>query len=245
MRVIVVAAVLAAAGCAGPVVSLPPWPDGESLRGPLKEIWVVRHGWHTRVAVRRADVDPSIWPESRDLGDVAYLEVGWGDRDFYPNSDPSIWDTIDPVIRATPAALHVGGLDRAPSELFPDTAVVRLSVSAHGIDRLARFVSDHYVRDAAGAPRRIGSGHYARSWFYLAEGRYHALTYNSNNWTATALKAAGAPTDPSVAVTAGTVIRQTRKIAESKAGRRTAAEHLAPSLRLNTSRITVWSPRRR
>jgi uncharacterized protein (TIGR02117 family) len=215
MRVIVASAVLAAAGCAGPAVSFPPWLDGEPLSGPLKEIWVVRHGWHTRVAVRRADVDPSIWPESRDFGDVAYLEVGWGDRDFYPKSNPSIWDTVDPVIRATPAVLHVGGLDRAPSELFPAKWVVRLSVPAHGIDRLARFVHAHYVRDAAGTSRRIGSGYYPRSSFYLAEGRYHALAYNSNNWTATALKAAGAPTDPSVAVTAGIVIRQARKIAES------------------------------
>jgi hypothetical protein len=174
-----------------PLFPLPPWPDNEPLCGPLKEIWVVRHGWHTRVTVRRTDVDPSIWPESRDFGDVAYLEVGWGIVIFYPKSNPSIWDTIDPLIRATPAALHVGGLDRAPSELFPAKCVVRLSVPAHGIERLARFVHEHYVRDAAGTPRRIGSGYYPRSWFYLAEGRYHALTYNSNNWTATALKAGG------------------------------------------------------
>jgi hypothetical protein len=88
---------------------------------------------------------------------------------------------------ATPAVLHVGGLDRAPSELFPAKWLLRLSVPAHGIDRLARFVREHYVRDAAGTPRRTGSGYYPRSWFYLAEDRYHALTYNSNNWTATAL----------------------------------------------------------
>jgi uncharacterized protein (TIGR02117 family) len=187
----------------------------------LKEIRVVRHGWHTRVAIRRADVDPSIWPESRDLGDVAYLEVGWGDRDFYPKSHPSIWDTIDPVTRATPAAIHVGGLDCAPSELFPDGRAVRLLVPAHGIDRVVRFIREHDVRDANGAIRRIGPGYYPRSWFYLARGQYQALTYNSNNWTATALETAGVPTEPSVAVTAGTVIQQARAIAESSTGTRT------------------------
>jgi uncharacterized protein (TIGR02117 family) len=221
MRVIAALAVLAVAGCAGPAVSLHPLLDRDAI-GPLpKEIWVVRHGWHTRVAVRRADVDSSIWPESRDLGDVAYLEVGWGDRDFYPKSHPSIWDTIDPVIRATPAALHVGGLDRAPSELFPDAHTVGLLVLSQGIDRVARFISEHYVRDAAGRPRRIGTGHYSRSWFYLANGRYHALTYNSNTWTATALETAGVPIDPSTVVTAGTVIQHARAIAESSAGART------------------------
>src|ERR671937_3028115 len=125
MRVIVALAMVVAAGCGGPAVSFHPLAEGEALGRSWKEIWAVRHGWHTRVAIRRADVDRSIWSESRDLGNVAYLEVGWGDRDFYPKSHPSIWDTIDPVIRATPAALHVGGLDRAPSALVPDGHAVR------------------------------------------------------------------------------------------------------------------------
>jgi Protein of unknown function (DUF2459) len=77
-----------------------------ALGGPRKEIWIVRHGWHTRIAVRRVDVDPAIWPESRDFGNVAYLEVGWGDRDFYPKALPSIWETLDPVIRARHACVH-------------------------------------------------------------------------------------------------------------------------------------------
>jgi uncharacterized protein (TIGR02117 family) len=176
-------------------------------------VWVVRHGWHTRVVVRGADVDPSIWPESRDFGDAAYLETGWGDRDFYPKPRPSVWDAIDPVIRATPAVLHVGVLDLPPPEVFAGESVVRLSVPAAGIDRLARFIHAHYVRDGAGNAVRILHGQYPRSAFYLATGRYHAVTYNSNKWTATALRAAGAPMDPAFVVTSGAVMRQAAGIA--------------------------------
>ena len=209
--VLVALMVITMSGCAGPAVSLPSLPEDDG-RGPSKDVWVVSHGWHTRVAMRRADVDQSTWPESGDFGDSTYLEVGWGDRDFYPDPEPSLWDAIDPVIRATSAALHVGGFDAPPHELFAGQPVVRLSVAAAGIARLSRFIGDHYVRDAAGNAVRIGPGYYPRSAFYLATGRYHALTYNSNSWTASALRAAGVPMDPAT-VTSGGVMRKARALA--------------------------------
>jgi uncharacterized protein (TIGR02117 family) len=210
--------VLALAGCAGPAVSLPPLPE----RGPSERrtpVWVVGHGWHTRVAVRRADVDPALWPESRDFGDAEYLEVGWGDRRFYPKPRPSVWDAIDPVIRATPAALHVGAFDRAPPDVLIGQPVVRLAVPAGGADRLARFIGAHYERDATGNAVRIAPGYYPRSAFYRATGRYHALAFNSNRWTASALQAAGVPIDPGGLVTAGAVLRQAVAIAASQGDR--------------------------
>jgi uncharacterized protein (TIGR02117 family) len=211
---------LGTSGCAGAAfVPLPSAPH-DVVTGPPRDVWVVRHGWHTRIAVRRADVDPSVWPESLDIGETAYIEVGWGDRDFYPDPNPSVWDAIDPVIRATPAALHVGGFDESPLEVFPGEHVVRLAVPADGIDRLARFIHEHYVRDRRATVVRIRPGHYPRSWFYLARGRYHALTFNSNNWTAAALRAAGAPMDPGSAATSGAVMRQASEIAERTSGPR-------------------------
>ena len=211
--VLIALMVISVGGCAGPAVSMPPLPE-DQVRAPWKDVWVVSHGWHTRVAMRRGDVDPSIWPESRDFGDPTYLEVGWGDRDFYPKPRPSIWDAVDPVIRATPAALHVGAFDAPPHEFFAGQPVVRLSVPAAGVERLARFIGAHYARDAAGHAVRIRPGYYPRSAFYLATGRYHALTYNSNSWTTSALRAAGVPIDRSFVVTSGAVIRKAATIGD-------------------------------
>ena len=208
MARLIAAVVLAVAlgGCAGPTASA--WPP--PTQDVLKDVWVVRHAWHTRLAVARADVDPAIWPESGELGDVAYLEVGWGDRDYYPSPAPSIWDALDTIVRPTPAALHVGGYDRSPPEAVPGTPIVRIQVSADGFARLTRFIHEHYVRKD-GAPVRIGPGPTPRSSFYLARGRYHALA-NSNNWTLSALQAAGAPVAPWRALTAGHVITQAEAI---------------------------------
>ena len=190
----------------------PPWPQE-----PLKDVWVVRHDWHTRVAIARADLDPSVWPASRELGDVAYLEVGWGDRDYYMDPAPSIWDAVDTVIRPTPSVLHVIGYDRPPPEAFPGTPVVRIRVSPEGFTRMTRFIQAQYVIEG-GVPVRIRRGHYPRSWFYQARGRYHALA-NSNGWTLRAVQAAGAPVAPWRALTAGSAIGQAAAIGDRVDGR--------------------------
>lgn len=174
----------------------------------MRFVWVVRHGFHSRLALRRADVDAALWPESRAFGDVEYLEVGWGDRDFYPKPDPSLWDALDTVVRRTPAALHVGGFDPEPPRFLPDRPIVRIPVSERGLRALARFIHDAYARDATDRPVPIRPGYYARSWFYEATGRYHALTHNSNHWAAEALRVAGVPVDPATATTAGALLSQ-------------------------------------
>ncbi|MGH7267650.1 MAG: DUF2459 domain-containing protein [Candidatus Rokuibacteriota bacterium] len=195
------------AGCLGPAPTVPALPPGALVR----HVYIVQHAWHTRVAVRQADVDPALWPESRDLGDVTWLDVGWGDRDYYPDPDPSVWDAVDAVIRPTPAVLHVGGFDRAPPEFLAGLPMVRIAVSRRGLDGLARFVHAAYER-RGGRPVRIGPGTYPISAFYLATGRYHALFNNSNAWTARALRAAGVPVGPGLAITADSLMRQAARM---------------------------------
>jgi uncharacterized protein (TIGR02117 family) len=212
-----VSAVLGSA-CAGPAAPLaPPRPDA-AVAGAPREVWVVRHGWHTRVAVRVGDVDARVWPESRAWGSGGYVEVGWGDRDFYPAPEPTVWDAIDAVVRATPAALHVGVMRAPPDGLVAPPHVVRLSVPAEGLERLARFVHAHYERDADGRPVRIGPGQYPQSTFYLARGRYHALTYNSNTWTASALREAGVPLGGGCVLTATSLMRRASEAARRLPG---------------------------
>jgi hypothetical protein len=117
------------------------------------------------------------------------------------------------VIRPTAAALHVGGFDPAPPDFLPGAPVVRVKLTPEGFDRLTRYIHESYFHDASGNPVRIRPGHYPRSWFYLATGRYHAF-HTSNTWTAAALKAGGVPMHPAWALTAGSVMWQARRIGQ-------------------------------
>jgi uncharacterized protein (TIGR02117 family) len=202
-RALVLAAALAGlAGCLGPVASLHPPADATTA----KPVFVVQHGWHTRIAVRSADVPAGLWPERDDLGPAAYLEVGWGDAAFYQSEDPTVAQAIDAVIRPTPAVLHVAALDALAA-----VPVVRVDVSPAGFERLVRFVHDSHARAASGRAPRLRPGFDPRSAFYPATGRYHAFN-TSNTWTARALRATGAPVTPAWSMFASVTMLQARRV---------------------------------
>jgi hypothetical protein len=62
---------------------------------PLKTVYVVDHNnWHTGIVVRRQDIPDNLWPEHHDFTDFEYMEVEWGDRDYYRASEPTLWITM-------------------------------------------------------------------------------------------------------------------------------------------------------
>ena len=54
-------------GCVGPVTNLyPPGADD-----PVREFYVVSHGWHTGIVIDRDDVPQKVWPEHSRLKNIS------------------------------------------------------------------------------------------------------------------------------------------------------------------------------
>jgi len=197
---------LVLSGCLGSVRTLyPPAPHE-----PVKPVWLVSHGWHVGLAMRRADVSTAIWPESFELGDVRFVEVGWGDRDFYPSATGTSGLALKAAFFSESSVLHVTGFVQPVTEVFEGAPLVEIALSARGFDALSRFIHEAYARDDRGKLVRVAPALYGRGAFYRAVGRYHALA-NSNTWAARALRAAGCPVTPAWALTAGNVLWQARR----------------------------------
>lgn len=174
-----------------------------------KRVWVVNHGWHVGIAVLRADVPLAFWPEiAEPSGD--YIEVGWGDGDYYPARETTVGMGLRAALRSESSVLHVAGFGPPPPTFFEDVPVVAVTVSANGFEALVRWIASHYLRDATGRPVVIAPGRYGDARFYRATGRYR-ITDNSNTWVAKALHTAGCPLDPDT-LTAGGVMRQVKAL---------------------------------
>jgi uncharacterized protein (TIGR02117 family) len=197
--------VVLVAACLTPVTDPSPSPGD----GPPVPIWVLGHGWHTAVAVRRADVDRALWPAVEDFPSSTFLEVAWGDRDFYMAPSATVWMAIRAAFGPSRSVLHVAGLDAPIAAQFPRSEIVELRVSRRGFEALTRFVSEEYQRNADGRPVRLRPGLYGSSWFYAARSRY-SLVNTCNTWIARALQTAGLPVTPSGVITAGSVMEQLR-----------------------------------
>ena len=194
-----------AAGCLASVTDREP-PSGE----PTRAAWVVDHGWHTAIVVRRGDVDPAVWPEVGDVPEAALVEVAWGDRDFYMAKDPTGWLAIKAAFFTSGSVLHVVGFSESTLAGLPASAVVELRVSRGGFDAMTRFFHDEYQRSGEGRPVRLEHGLYGASWFYAARSRYH-LFNTCNTWVARALQRAGLEVTPAGTLTAGSVMQQARR----------------------------------
>jgi uncharacterized protein (TIGR02117 family) len=170
-------------------------------------VWVIDHGWHTAIVVRRSDVDPSLWPAVEDFPTATLLETAWGEREFYMAENPTTWMAISAAFGTSESVLHVAGLDAPVADALPRSRVVELSLTRQGFDALTRFVAEEHRRDRDGGLVRLQPGLYGRSWFYAARSRY-SLSNTCNTWVARALQTAGLPVTPSGVITAGHVMQQ-------------------------------------
>jgi len=193
------------AACA-PLAPAPP-PDTHRS-GPF--VYLVSHGWHVGIALARREVSPAIWPESADFSGFRYLEVGWGDADYYPTAQGTIGLALKAAFSSKASVLHVAAFDAAPPEFFRRSKIIEVTLSRRGLEDLARFIHATYVLDASDRPVVVAPGIYGHSAFYRATGQYR-LQDNSNNWTARALAVAGCPIDAEGAITAGGVMHEARR----------------------------------
>jgi uncharacterized protein (TIGR02117 family) len=170
---------------------------------------VVSHGWHAGLVVRRADVAGTLWPERDDFPGAEFLEVGWGDRDFYQAREPTSGMALAAAFRSSASVIHVTGLTAPAEQAYPGSEVEEVSLSLAGFERLLAFVRDAHARDGSGRALAVGPGLTAGSRFYEGREPYHLLR-TCNTWTAEALRAAGLPIDARWTLTAAGLMRDVR-----------------------------------
>lgn len=186
-------------------------PASPGQEEPAVVIFLVAHEGHTGIAVPRAEIPAGSWPENRDFPRADFLEVGWGDRDFYMGRDQGVWGTLKAALWPTPSVVHVVGVRGSVAQYFRASEVVELKLSRDGFDRLIRYISDAYERTGAAPAASLGPGLYGESRFYPARESFH-LFRTCNVWTARALRAGGLSIDDSI--TSEGLMSQAREIGE-------------------------------
>jgi uncharacterized protein (TIGR02117 family) len=200
--VVVLSAIVLVAACLTPTPPSPTVPDDASIA-----LWVLDHGWHTAIVLRRADVDRALWREVDELPPGAFVEVAWGDHEFYMATPATVWMAIRAAFGTGASVLHVVAFDSPIAAAFHRSRIVEVRVSRSGVDALTRFIADEHARDADGHAVRLQPGLYGASWFYAARSSY-SLSNTCNTWIARALETAGLPVAASGVRTAGDVMSQ-------------------------------------
>lgn len=205
IRIWILFLTISCGACAAPVAEAP-GATGE----PRKIIYLVSHGWHAGIVLRRAYIPDSIWPAAVDFPDADYLEVGWGDMDYYQAPDPHLGIILKAALLPTASVLHIVAFSGPTPDYFPASEIIRIEVPAAGFEHLVRTVAASFARDEAGRVKPLGPGLYGNSRFYLSRETYH-LFNTCNVWTARALRAADLPISPARTISVESLLSQARK----------------------------------
>jgi len=174
-------------------------------------VYLVNYGWHTGLIIPKASIPEGLWPESEDFPDAHYLEVGWGDSDYYQARSPDLWMTLKAALWPTASVLYVKPVVMSSALHYE---LIKLKLSSDAFYHLCRYIHESF--DRAGFIRAVALNlaTYSGGRFYPATGSFH-LFRTCNAWTVSALGAAGIPMSIFSAMSASRLMSQARQFAVS------------------------------
>lgn len=186
-----------------------PLPTAE--QGPCRDprtVYAVNHGRHVGLVIEAADLAAAFPSLAETLRQEDYVEIGWGDLRYYQAEEKTIAMSLSALFLPTPSVLHIAAFRGQPDRYFTGLEVIGLRVEEAGYENLLNHVAKSFARTEEGEPIRIGPGLYGRSWFYQADGTFHAC-YTCNTWMANALAKTGYPVSPRTITSSG-LLKQLR-----------------------------------
>ena len=203
----------------------PPIPTDSSAK--IHSVRVVSNGWHTSIVVGRDDVIATgLLLEAGDFPHSAFLEIGWGDREYFPAKEPTFGMALKAAFWATPAVIHLAGYPGSPE--YSNQDVERLLMTQDGYRRMISAISNAFIRSDRGRADPFSPGLYWNSYFYDAQGDFY-LFNTCNTWAARMLRAGGVDLEPTGVITANDLMTRLRAaVGENTVG--TSSTHSTNSL---------------
>lgn len=188
-------------------------------------VYVDSLGWHTGLVLAREDAVAALGELIPEFHRFPWVEIGWGDRDFYMASGYSYLAGFRALFFSRGSAVHAAGFSESPERFFDRYQLVRLEIDRTKLGALLGYIREHLELDPCGASTRLGTSLYGQGSFYSGRGQF-SITHTCNSWTAGALIAAGCPIDAEL-TRASTLLRELRAVGStaSPQGSRGSLQH--------------------
>jgi uncharacterized protein (TIGR02117 family) len=183
------------------------WPRGAQSHADMSTsvtVLIVSNGWHSKMVLPAPAVIASgLLPEAADFPDAAFLEIGWGDRAYFPAREKTLYMTLAAILWPTPSVLHVEANTQMPQPNYPNSEVIELRLTPGEFANLITALDGEFEREnkARAGPFLPGLSRDENSNFYKANRSFYMLR-TCNNWMARMLYEAGLPIPPFGIVTA-------------------------------------------
>ncbi|MBU8893904.1 MAG: DUF2459 domain-containing protein [Bacteroidales bacterium] len=174
------------------------------------KIYVVKHRWHSGIILNRSETKELLPALGIDFSNSQYIEIGWGDKDFYMAEKGTLSLAFKAVLWPTESVIHVAEISSHQLEKYSEGEIIQLELTEDNFAKLMMYFNSSFYLDDNHNNIKYGRGLYGNSQFYLSNEQYH-LFKTCNVWVAKALKNANISINPFFAFTSKNVMRQLRK----------------------------------
>lgn len=164
---------------------LVPWVVAQAQKDDVT-IYIVQEAWHTGIILPTQAFSDTTPDALKSFHDYQYMDIGWGDRDFYQTPGFPVWHAFKAIFWPTQAVLRIMTYNGDPARYYSKQAQrVTLVLTRSEFNRLCSFIADEFMLDDEGNIIQSRSQR-----FYLAHHKY-SLFRTCNTWVANALHNAG------------------------------------------------------
>lgn len=167
------------------------------------DVFLVKENWHTGIMFRIDDYTTGLLPALKYFKDYQYIDIGWGDADFYQTPGFDLFLAAKAILIPTPTVMRFDGY-KFPIEKIIEWRefALKFELPKERFLKLINFISDHFILDENG--ELCISKHESNSpvYFFKSKGEYH-LFKTCNTWAAQALNSTGIDVDTFGLITAG------------------------------------------
>jgi uncharacterized protein (TIGR02117 family) len=149
-------------------------------------IYVAQGEWHTGIILKLDEIPDGILPDMDATLPYNYIDIGWGERDYYMATGGTLSLALNAMLHPTPSVMLLMLYQKHPQYIYgTGSKIIRLELNERQFLNLCGFIANSFVRDDMGKPLSAGE-----AGFYLSKRKYH-LFRTCNTWVAMALKHAG------------------------------------------------------
>ena len=148
--------------------------------------YIMQESWHTGFIIRTSDVPDSLWPQIKQFNNRNFIDVGWGDEDFYQHPGISIYLALRAAVIPTSSALRVSPFNTHPEIHFAQYAnLFKITATQEQFYSLINYIADSFTLDEDNNLTPSSSNR-----FFKSNLKYH-LFRTCNTWVARGLRDSG------------------------------------------------------
>lgn len=175
----------------------------QSINPATIDVYLVKENWHTGIMFRIDEFTIQSLPVLKYFVDYEYIDIGWGDADFYQIPGFDLFLAAKAILIPTPTVMRFDGY-KFPIEKIIEWRefALKFELPKERFLLLINYIEEHLILDEKREPIISKHDNNSPVYFFKSMGEYH-LFRTCNTWAAEALKATGIEVNTFGLVTAG------------------------------------------